>query len=92
MNPDRCRSFSELIDTHLPVALTRRMYIYIYIYMRRKLDVVEERGQGFDAVVTHVRELDDELLAEFVVDNGHVQRRRLVREERTVVGGLQVQL
>ena len=55
-------------------------------------DEVEEGGEGAGGVVAHVLELGDELLAQLVVDDGDLQRRRHVGQEVAVVGRLQVQL
>ena len=43
-------------------------------------------------MVAHVLELGDELLAQLVVDDGDLQRRRHVGQEVAVVRRLQVQL
>ena len=55
-------------------------------------DEVEEGGECAGGVVAHVLKLGDELLAQFVVDDGDLQRRRHVGQEVAVVGRLQVQL
>lgn len=55
-------------------------------------DVVQEGGQRLDRMVAHVLELDHQLLAQLVVDHGHGQRGRFVREELPIVRTLQVQL
>ena len=52
-------------------------------------DVVQEGGQSARGVVPHVLELGDELLAEFVVDDGDLQRggdRGLERDKREIQG------
>lgn len=55
-------------------------------------DEVEERRQRLDGMVAHVLELDDQLLAQLVVDDADGERRRLVGQELAIVGALQVEL
>jgi len=43
-------------------------------------------------VVPHVLELDDQLFAQLVVDDGYRQGRGLVGQEAAIVGSLQMQL
>ena len=52
---------------------------------------VEEGGEGTRGVIAHVLELCHELLAQFVVDHGDLERRRHVGQEIAVVGRLKVQ-
>jgi len=55
-------------------------------------DEVQEVGQRLHSVVPHVLELDDQLFAQLVVDDGHRQGRGLVGQEAAIVGSLQMQL
>ncbi len=55
-------------------------------------DEVEEGGQLAGGVVAHVLELGHQLLAQVVVDDRHLQRRRHGRQEVAIVRALQVQL
>lgn len=55
-------------------------------------DEVQEVGQRLDGMVAHVLELDHQLLAQLVVDDGDGQRRRLVGQEAAIVRALQMQL
>lgn len=55
-------------------------------------DVIEERAERLHGMIAHMLELDDQLLAQLVVDDGHGQRAGFVGQELPVIGGLQVQL
>lgn len=55
-------------------------------------DEVHEAGQRLIRLVPHVAELHHHLLLQLVIDDGHGEWRRLVRQETTIVCALQVQL
>ena len=54
-------------------------------------DVVHEGCKRLHGVGAHVLELDDQLLSELVIDDGYLQRRRLVGEEVAIVSALKMQ-
>ena len=54
-------------------------------------DVIQEGGHGFDGMVTEMLELNNQLLLEFVVDDGHIERARLIGQEVAVVCALKMQ-
>jgi len=55
-------------------------------------DVVEERAQRLHGVIAHVLELDDQFLAQLVVNDGHGQWTGFVGQKLAIVGRLQMQL
>jgi len=55
-------------------------------------DVIKERAQWLHSMIAHVLELDDQFLAQLVVNDGNSQWTGLVGQKLAIVGRLQMQL
>lgn len=53
-------------------------------------DKVEEGRQWLVGVISHVLELDHQFLAQFVIDDRHGERRRLVCQKLSIISALKM--